>query len=166
MQYDTLPLVNYSIENQRLLIDGEPVSFFSGSFQYWRIEAALWSGILERVKGMAFDIIETYMPWSVHERAGGEFDFGEADARRDVGAFLRACHSAGVKVIARPGPHINAEMTYFGYPERLFADEELMARCADGTMTLLPAPPEDVPAALLPPSPVPGRGQDLFRRAR
>jgi beta-galactosidase len=50
-----------------------------------------------------------------------------------------------VKVIARPGPHINAEMTYFSYPERLFADEELMARCADGAMTLLPAPPRMFP---------------------
>jgi len=76
MQYDTLPLVNYSIENQRLLIDGEPVSFFSGSFHYWRIEADLWSPILERVKGMGFDIIETYMPWSVHELDRGSSTSG------------------------------------------------------------------------------------------
>lgn len=145
MQYDTLPLVNYSIENQRLLIDGEPVSFFSGSFQYWRIEADLWSPILERVKGMGFDIIETYMPWSVHELGPGEFDFGHANPRHDLPRFLEACRSAGVKVLARPGPHINAEMTYFGYPERLFADEDMMARCADGTMVVLPAPPRMFP---------------------
>jgi beta-galactosidase len=145
MQYDTLPLVNYSIENQRLYIDGEPLSFFSGSFQYWRVEPALWAQILERVKGMGFGVIETYMPWSVHETAPGRFDFGKTDRRRDLSGFLGACHSAHVKVLARPGPHINAEMTYFGYPERLFADEELMARCADGTMTLLPAPPRMFP---------------------
>ena len=137
--------MDYSIKNQRLLIDGQPLSFFSGSFQYWRIEPQLWGPILESVKGMGFGIIETYMPWSVHEVSPCEFDFGSTDARLDLKRFLDTCHDAGVKVLARPGPHINAEMTYFGYPERIFADEDLLARCADGSAVVLPAPPRMFP---------------------
>ena len=139
------PGLEYRIENQRLLLDGRPLSLFSGSFQYWRIDPELWAPILERVKGMGFGIIETYMPWSVHETAPGEFDFGTSDPHKDLPSFLAACHAAGVKVLARPGPHINAEMTYFGYPERLFADDDLLARCADGTHPVLPAPPRMFP---------------------
>ena len=52
---------------------------------------------------MGFSMIETYMPWSVHETAPGEFDFGETDPARDVGRFLDICHSQGVRVIARTG---------------------------------------------------------------
>lgn len=137
--------MDYSIENQRLLIEGQPLSFFSGSYQYWRIQPDLWVPILDKVKGMGFGIIETYMPWSVHETAPGVFDFGVTDPHRDVRRFLDVCHAAGVKVLARPGPHINAEMTYFGYPEWLFADEDLLARCADGSPVVLPAPPRMFP---------------------
>lgn len=139
------PAVDYRIADQRLFIDGAPLSFFSGSFQYWRISDELWAPILDKVKGMGFGIIETYMPWSVHETAPGEFDFGTRDPRKDVSRFLAVCHAAGVKVLARPGPHINAEMTYFGYPERIFADADLLARCADGTHPVLPAPPRMFP---------------------
>jgi beta-galactosidase len=101
--------------------------------------------VLSSVKGMGFDIIETYMPWSVHEVSPGEFDFGALDPARDLPGFLSECRAAGVRVLARPGPHINAEMTYFGYPERLFADGELLARCADGTAVVLPSPPRMFP---------------------
>ena len=137
--------MEYSIADQRLYIEGEPLSFFSGSFQYWRVRPELWAPILERVKGMGFSMIETYMPWSVHEIEPGEFDFGRRESHNDLARFLDTCHSAGVKVLARPGPHINAEMTYFGYPERLFADEALLARCADGSAPSLPAPPRMFP---------------------
>ena len=136
---------HFDIRDGRLFIDGEPVSMYSGSYQYWRIDPALWRDILVKVKGMGFSMIETYMPWSVHETAPGEFDFGEKDASRDVGRFLDICHSQGVRVLARPGPHINAEMTYFGYPERLFADPDLCMRTADGAPVVLPAPPRMFP---------------------
>ncbi len=136
---------HFEIRGGRLLVDGAPISMYSGSYQYWRVEPRLWGDILEKVKGMGFSMIETYMPWSVHETAPGVFDFGEGDPSRDVGRFLDACASHGVRVLARPGPHINAEMTYFGYPERLFADEDLLMRTALGAPAILPAPPAMFP---------------------
>jgi beta-galactosidase len=140
-----LRAVDYRIDGKRFYLDGAPVSMFSGSFQYWRVHPDLWAGILDKVKGMGFDVIETYVPWSVHEVARGRFDFGDTDPRLDLPRFLALCKAAGVKVLVRPGPHINAELTYFGYPERLFADEELLARAADGTQVVLPMTPRMFP---------------------
>lgn len=137
--------MDYRIEGQRLYIDGSPVSMFSGSFQYWRVRPELWADILEKVKSMGFTLIETYMPWSVHEESVGLFEFGESDPQRDLPRFLRLCKKAGVGVLARPGPHINAEMTYFGYPGRLFADDDLACRAADGSTVWLPPPPRAFP---------------------
>ena len=138
--------MDYHIDNKRLYIDGSPVSLFSGSFHYWRVKPGLWEDLLQRVKGMGFGIVETYIPWSVHETSPGRFDFGKGDPGLDIRRFLNLCAAAGVKVLARPGPHINAELTYFGYPERIFADEEILSRCADGTPVVLPVPPRMFPA--------------------
>ncbi|MBK5092646.1 MAG: beta-galactosidase [Actinobacteria bacterium] len=137
--------MDYRIKGQRLYLDDAPVSLFSGSYQYWRIEPDLWPRILEKVKGMGFDIIETYMPWSVHEVKKGVFDFGERSPNLDLPRFLGLCREAGFKVLARPGPHINAELTYFGYPERLFADADISSRSSDGTPVVLPVPPRMFP---------------------
>lgn len=137
--------MDFEIRGKRFLLDGETLSLFSASFQYWRIQPHLWEPILEKVRQMGFGLIETYMPWSVHELSEGRFDFGEVDGEKDVAGFLRACENAGFKVLARPGPHINAELTYFGYPERIFNDMEIVARCADGSPVVLPAPPRMFP---------------------
>lgn len=138
--------MDYQIKNQRLYIDGEPLSLFSGAFHYWRVDPDAWEACLERVGGMGFGIVETYVPWSVHEVSKGAFDFGKTDPRRDLPRFLRLCEEAGFKVLLRPGPHINAELTCFGYPERLFADRDLAMRCADGSPLIVPAPPRMFPA--------------------
>lgn len=137
--------MDFRIEGQRLFLDGEPLSMFSGSYQYWRIEPRLWSDILEKVKGMGFGVIETYIPWSVHEVERGHFEFGRTDPQRDLPRFLELCGKAGVKVLARPGPHINAELTYFGYPGRLFEDDDMLCRSADGAPVVLPATPRMFP---------------------
>ena len=137
--------MDYSIEGQRLYLDGEPVSVFSGSFQYWRVEPRLWADVLEKVRGMGFGIIETCMPWSVHEVERGRFEFGGADPRLNLALFLKLCVDAGVKVLARPGPRVNAELTYSGYPARLFANEDILCRAADGTPVVMPAAPRMFP---------------------
>ena len=41
-------------------------------------------------------------------------------------------------VIVRAGPHINAEMTGFGYPEWILMDEEIQAKNPWGTTVLYP----------------------------
>ena len=121
-----------------IIIDDREIPFYSGSIHYWRIEREHWGRILEQSKQMGFDLIETYIPWSVHETEQGVYDFGEKDAKKDLEAFLTLCEQKGLWVIVRPGPHINAEMTLFGYPEWILADEEIQARTPQGTSVVYP----------------------------
>ena len=95
-------------------LDGKVVPLYSGSMHYWRVERKYWQPILAKAKEAGFRTICTYTPWSVHELSNGKFDFGEKDERKDVGAFIQNCKDAGLYVLLRPGPHINAELTFFG----------------------------------------------------
>ncbi len=100
-----------------LEIDDSLLPIYSGSVHYWRLERQLWSAILDHVKDMGFRIVETYIPWSIHETEPGAFDWGQRDPSKDLDAFLSLCEQKGLRILARPGPHINAELTLFGYPE-------------------------------------------------
>jgi len=58
----------------------------------------------------------------VHEISPGEFDFGEVNPDYDLNAFLTLCEDKDLRVLLRPGPHINSEITYFGFPKRVIED--------------------------------------------
>lgn len=118
-----------------LLIGAEEIPVVSGAVHYWRHRRADWPRILDGVKDMGFRMVETYLPWSVHEISPGCYDF-EGD--KDVGAFLTMARERGLYAIVRPGPHINAELTGFGYPEWILWDERIMARGPNGAPVIYP----------------------------
>jgi len=134
------------INSQGIEIDGTTHPLYSGSIHYWRLERTRWPEIIDRAVEMGFKFICTCIPWSVHERSRGGFDFGEEEPGKDIGAFIDLCEQRGLYVLVRPGPHVNAEITYSGFPERIFQREELLARTADGTLAFIPAPPRFFPA--------------------
>jgi beta-galactosidase len=78
------------------------------------------------------------VPWGVHDEAGFTGDL-------DLAAFLDEVQEAGMYALVRPGPHINAELTYFGFPERIVADRAMQAISGRGTPVWLPAPPRMFP---------------------
>lgn len=121
-----------------MIIDGKEIPVYSGSFHYWRSERKDWGTVLDHIKELGFDIVETYIPWNVHETEEGVYDFGEIDERKDLSAFLSLCEEKKLWVIVRPGPHINAEMTLFGYPEWILEDPQIQARTAQGTPAVYP----------------------------
>ncbi|HHV63157.1 MAG TPA: beta-galactosidase [Firmicutes bacterium] len=128
-----------------IYLQDKRIPFYSGTMHYWRIERALWPEILDKVKAMGFKMIETYIPWGVHEIERGRFDFGETNPSKDIDAFLSLCEEKGFHILVRPGPHINAELTYFGYPERVIEDPRFQARTASGTPAILTVPPKPFP---------------------
>jgi beta-galactosidase len=127
------------------LCNGERLPLWSGALHYWRVRRDRWAAALAGVRDLGFAAVETYVPWGVHEIAPGRFDFGERDPQRDLGAFLTAAQEAGLKAVVRPGPHVNAELTFFGYPERLLRDPAVLARTARNTPAFLPMPPRAFP---------------------
>lgn len=127
---------------------------WAGAMHYWRHAPEQWGPCLDAMKAMGLRIVDTYIPWGVHETAHGTFDFGENFARLDVTRFMRLCAERGLHVVARPGPHINAELTYFGLPERVVWDPECQARTPRNNPVVLPI----VPTAF----PVPSYASDAF----
>ena len=115
-------------------VDGKSISVYSGSVHYWRLERDLWPLILERARSLGFGMIETYIPWSVHETAPGVFDWGTVDPRKDLDAFCQLCEASGLYLMVRPGPLINAELTDFGFPEWVLLDPEVQAHTALGSL--------------------------------
>src|SRR4051812_28194238 len=71
---------------------------WAGAMLYWRHAPEQWGPCLDAMKAMGLRIVDTYIPWGVHEVEGGTeraegaagegtgrtFDFGERSARLDV----------------------------------------------------------------------------------
>ncbi len=124
-------------------IDGKTTPLYGGAVHYWRLDRDKWDGILESVKGMGFTTISIYIPWEIHEIERGTFDFS---GNKDIDAFLTLIESKGLNIVARPGPQINSELTWFGYPGRILADPELQALNGQGTKAVLTQVPRPIPA--------------------
>jgi beta-galactosidase len=133
---------------------GETLPLWAGAMHYWRHSPEQWAPCLDAMKAMGLRIVDTYVPWGVHEAPDGKLDFGDSFARLDVAKFVRMCGERGLYVIARPGPHINAELTYFGLPERVVWNRECQARTPKDNPVVLPL----VPSAF----PVPSYASDAF----
>ena len=128
------------------------VPFLAGAMHYWRVDPRWWEPCLRAIADLGLRLVETYVPWGVHEGAGGRYEWG---GRRDLGRFLDLVAEVGLGAVVRPGPHVNAELTYFGYPERVLRDPELLARGAHGAPVWFPAPPRAFP--------VPSYASERFR---
>jgi len=134
----------------RLLHDdgrAEVMPLRSGAVHYWRLDPHAWRPALSALLTMELRLVETYVPWQIHEREGigpegPRFSF---DGALDVASFLREAHALGLRAIVRPGPHINAELTDFGLPERVLWDPDCQARTPRQNPVFLPAPPRAFP---------------------
>src|ERR1700722_15869164 len=126
----------------------------AGAMHYWRHDPDEWEAGLDGIVSLGLHLVDVYVPWGVHEIAPGLFDFGEKKAQLDVVRFAGLAHERGLKVVLRPGPHINAELTYFGLPERIVWDRACQARTPRGHPVMLPM----VPLAF----PVPSYASDVF----
>jgi beta-galactosidase len=126
----------------------------AGAMHYYHHAPSDWGPGLDAVASMGFKLVDVYVPRGRHEIAAGRFDFGEKNPRLDVARFLRMAADRGLKVVLRPGPHINAELSYFGLPERVIWDRECQARTPRNHPVMLPIPPVAFP--------VPSYASDAF----
>jgi beta-galactosidase len=134
------------VDDHQFRVRGKAAEVYGGAVHYWRLDRDKWSRILDEVKAMGFTTVETYIPWEVHEVERGKFDFGETNPSNDIDAFLTLVEEKGLDIIARPGPQINSELTWFGYPLRILADPELQALNGQGTKAVLTQVPRPIPA--------------------
>lgn len=150
-----------TLNSEGLVIKGQTVPVYSGSVHYWRLERELWPLILDQVRALGFGMIETYVPWSVHETSPGIYDWGQNDPKKDVEAFMQLCEERGIWLQVRPGPLINAELTDFGFPEWVLLNPAVQARTSVDSLHL------DAAWGLHPPHqfPVPSYASEVFYEA-
>jgi beta-galactosidase len=114
---------------------------WSGALHYFRLDPDAWDSALASMKALGVQIVESYVPWSVHEITEGNYDFGVTNARHNLDQFLQRVAAADMLAFLRPGPHINAELTHFGLPDRIVEDDTLWARSPTQQAVPLIAPP-------------------------
>ena len=79
---------------------GQVLPLWAGAMHYWRHPRHEWRAGLEAMRAMGLRVLDTYVPWGVHERAPGDFDFGQHDSRHDVAGFLELAHDVGLQCVA------------------------------------------------------------------
>lgn len=129
-------------DDRGLVVGGRTIPFYAGAMHYWRVPHAQWASCLRAMHSVGFTIVETYVPWRVHEPEAGALDW---TGDRDLVKFIETARAAGLVVVIRPGPHVNAELTSFGIPDWVLADPDCQARTVHGTPAWMPAPPRAFP---------------------
>ena len=116
------------ITDDGFVLDGRPFRIVSGALHYFRVHPAQWADRLRKARLMGLNTIDTYVPWNLHERRRGSFDF---DGILDLARFLDLAAAEGLQVLLRPGPYICGEWEGGGLPSWLLADPDVALRSTD-----------------------------------
>ncbi|KAF8076034.1 glycoside hydrolase family 35 protein [Lyophyllum atratum] len=97
-----------------LMINGKRLMVFSGEVHPYRNPVqSLHLDVFQKIKSMGFNAVSFYVFWGILEPKRGEISF---EGFRDLQPFFDAAKEAGIYLIARPGPYINAETSGGGFP--------------------------------------------------
>lgn len=101
-------------DKQSLIVRGERVLLLSGEFHPFRLPSpGLWLDIFQKIRAIGFTCVSFYVDWALLEGEQGRFLMEGVFALEE---FFDAAMEAGVYLIARPGPYINAETSGGGFP--------------------------------------------------
>jgi beta-galactosidase GanA len=97
-----------------LFVHGERVMIFSGEVHPFRLPVpSLYIDLFHKIKALGFNTVSFYVDWALLEGKPGHF---RADGIFDLQPFFDAATEAGIYLLARPGPYINAEVSGGGFP--------------------------------------------------
>lgn len=114
-----------------LIINGQRVFIKSGAFHYFRTPGEnMARDRFLKMKACGYNAVDIYFNWNYHSLNRCEYDFSGI---KDVRKVLIEAKKAGLFVIARPGPFINAEVNAGGLPFWLLKTEGVIPRNRIGT---------------------------------
>ncbi|KAJ5819519.1 Glycoside hydrolase family 35 [Penicillium riverlandense] len=101
-------------DENSLFINGERLMIFSGEAHPFRLPVpSLWVDVFQKVKALGFNCVSFYTHWALMEGKPGHYS---AEGVFDLEPFFEAAKEAGIYLLARPGPYINAEASGGGFP--------------------------------------------------
>lgn len=118
------------------VIGGRVYPLYSGTVHYWSHDRTHWPELLDNLSRLGLITLCVDIPWSLHERTAGGFDFGSNRAELDLDVFLKQAGARGIRVLARPGPFQGREVPDNGIPRRVLFDPRVPARGSDGNMEI------------------------------
>lgn len=103
-----------TLRQHSLFVHGERILFYSGEFHPFRLPVpSLWLDVFQKIKSLGYNGVSFYTDWALLEGKPGVFN---ASGIFDFQPFFDAASEAGIYLLARPGPYINAEVSGGGYP--------------------------------------------------
>lgn len=100
-------------DRSSLYIKGERVYIFSGEFHYPRLPVPeLWLDIFQKLRATGFNAVSIYFFWAYHSPNPDTLDF--TTAALDIQRLFDYAKEAGIWIITRSGPYINAETSAGG----------------------------------------------------
>lgn len=127
-----------------LEIAGKTVPLYSGGLDYWSYDRENWEPLLDRLSRLGINTVGVSVPWSEHELASGELEFGRRDPRRDVAGFIELAGRKQFNVILRLGP-FHRLASGRGIPDRILYDQRVAARTGRDTCELCRTPTSQFP---------------------
>ncbi|KAF4124805.1 beta-galactosidase [Geosmithia morbida] len=101
-------------DDHSLLINGERVMIFSAEIHPFRLPVpGLWPDVLQKIKAAGYNCVSIYIDWQLLEGERGTF---LAEGIFSQENFFAAAKAAGLYVVVRPGPYVNAEVSGGGFP--------------------------------------------------
>lgn len=111
-------------DEHSLFVYGERVLFFSGEFHPFRLPVTdLWLDVFQKIKALGYSGVSFYVDWALLEGNPGHFT---AEGIFALEPFFDAASEAGIYLLARPGPYINAEVSGGGFPGWLQRDPAIL----------------------------------------
>ncbi|KAJ3482157.1 hypothetical protein NLI96_g7176 [Meripilus lineatus] len=107
-------------DRNSLFVQGQRIFVLSAEFHPWRLpNPDLWLDVFQKIRANGFNTVSFIVSWTLHYPTPGtngtQGDF-EPGTFRDIQRFIDGAKEAGLWLIARPGPYINAETTGGGFP--------------------------------------------------
>ncbi|KAF3071167.1 putative beta-galactosidase E [Daldinia childiae] len=101
-------------DSHSIFVRGERVVFLSGEVHPFRLPSpGLWLDVFQKIRAMGFTGVSFYVMWGLLEGEPGQV---RADGVFALQEFFKAASQAGIYLLARPGPYINAEVSGGGIP--------------------------------------------------
>ncbi|KAJ5975564.1 hypothetical protein N7481_009271 [Penicillium waksmanii] len=104
----------FTWDKHSVFVRGERIMIFSSEFHPFRLPVpGLWLDVFQKMKSMGFNGVSFYVDWSLVE---GNPRQVFTEGIWNLEKFFDTAIEAGIYLIARPGPYINAETTAGGIP--------------------------------------------------